>query len=139
MMVILDTSVASEMMKGVAERRLVEWLNGQTASDVFITAASKAEISYGIERLPAGRKRELLRRGAEEMFAQRFRERVLPFDEVAAEAFGLIAAERERLGMPISQFDCQIAAIARMQGAAVATLNVNDFVNCGIELINPCD
>ena len=39
--------------------------------------------------------------------------------------------------MPISQFDCQIAAIGRARGAAVATRNARDFEGCGIEVIDP--
>ncbi|CAE6734530.1 hypothetical protein NTGZN8_60064 [Candidatus Nitrotoga fabula] len=37
----------------------------------------------------------------------------------------------------ISQFDCQIAAIARAHQAAVVTRNISDFEGCGIEVINP--
>lgn len=136
-MIVLDTNVASEMMKSSPEPRVLDWLNGQTASQVFITATSKAEIFYGIDRLPAGRKRALLRRAANDMFEQQFPERVLPFDEIAAEVFAVIAADRERRGRPMAQFDAQIAAIARVQGAAIATRDVRDFSNCGIELIDP--
>ncbi|HEY3738992.1 MAG TPA: type II toxin-antitoxin system VapC family toxin [Bryobacteraceae bacterium] len=136
-MIVLDTNVASEMMKSSPEPRVLDWLNGQTASQVFITATSKAEIFYGIDRLPAGRKRDLLRRAANDMFEQQFPERVLPFDEIAAEVFAVIAADRERRGRPMAQFDAQIAAIARVQGAAIATRDVRDFSNCGIELIDP--
>ena len=35
------------------------------------------------------------------------------------------------------ELDCQIAAIARVNSAAVATRNVRDFTDCLIELINP--
>jgi hypothetical protein len=136
-MIILDTNVASEMMKSSPELQVLAWLNAQTASHVFITATSKAEILYGIERLPVGKKRDLLRSAANEMFERQFRERVLPFDEIAAEAFAAIAASRRRAGQPIGQFDCQIAAIARARGSAVATRDTADFADCGIELINP--
>ena len=44
---------------------------------------------------------------------------------------------RRAAGRPISQFDCQIAAIARSNGAAVATRNVRDFEGCGIVIIDP--
>jgi predicted nucleic acid-binding protein len=40
-------------------------------------------------------------------------------------------------GRPISQFDCQIAAIARAQGASVATRNTGGLEGCGVELIYP--
>jgi predicted nucleic acid-binding protein len=41
------------------------------------------------------------------------------------------------MGKPISQFDAMIAAIARSRGASVATRNVKDFANCGVDIIDP--
>jgi predicted nucleic acid-binding protein len=40
-------------------------------------------------------------------------------------------------GRPISQFDCQIAAIARAHEAAVATRNTTDYEGCGLTVIDP--
>jgi predicted nucleic acid-binding protein len=71
------------------------------------------------------------------MFAADFAGRILPFDSDAAAAFAEISADRRRAGRPISQFDAQIAAIARSRGAAVATRNIRDFEGCGIALIDP--
>ncbi|MYK69142.1 MAG: type II toxin-antitoxin system VapC family toxin, partial [Gammaproteobacteria bacterium] len=45
--------------------------------------------------------------------------------------------ERRKAGRPISQFDCQIAAIARSLGAAVATRNTRDFNGTGIPVLDP--
>lgn len=64
-------------------------------------------------------------------------DRMLPFDESAADAFGEVAAERRRIGRPISTADAQIAAIALVRGAMVATRNVRDFEGVGLTLINP--
>jgi len=47
------------------------------------------------------------------------------------------AAERRAAGRPIIQFDCQIAAIARAQGARVATRNTADYEVCGVAAIDP--
>jgi len=71
------------------------------------------------------------------VFSEDFEGRVLSFDSVAARAFSEIAATRRRLGRPISEFDAQIAAIARAAGAAVATRNEQDFADCGIDIVNP--
>ncbi|MEM7761313.1 MAG: type II toxin-antitoxin system VapC family toxin, partial [Cyanobacteria bacterium P01_A01_bin.40] len=45
--------------------------------------------------------------------------------------------ERRKIGRPISQIDAQIAAITRSHNTALATRNVDDFEECGIEIINP--
>jgi predicted nucleic acid-binding protein len=44
---------------------------------------------------------------------------------------------RKAIGRPLSIQDGQIASIARAKGFAVATRNVRDFVECGVEVINP--
>jgi hypothetical protein len=33
--------------------------------------------------------------------------------------------------------DCQVAAVARVRGAAVATQNVRDFEGCDVEIVDP--
>jgi predicted nucleic acid-binding protein len=71
------------------------------------------------------------------MFQQDFAGRILPFDSDAALVYARIAAERRRSGRPISQFDAQIAAIARSGGAKLATRNVSDFDGCGLVVVDP--
>jgi len=100
---------------------------------LFTTTISIAEILYGLELLPGGK----LRLSAEAMFARLFTGRVLIFDEAAARAFLSIAVERPLRGRPITMFDAQIAAIARVHGAALATRNSAAFEGCGIRLVNP--
>ena len=80
---------------------------------------------------------DALAKAIEGMLEEDFRDRILPFDSAAARAYAAIAAARRALGRPISQFDCQIAAIARANEAAVATRNTGDFEDCGIAVIDP--
>jgi predicted nucleic acid-binding protein len=96
-----------------------------------------AEILYGIELLPKGKRRDKLLTETEAMFNEDFAGRILPFDEEAARAFAEIAAARRTQGRPIAEFDAQIAAIARTQRAALATRNTSDFEACGVRLVNP--
>jgi predicted nucleic acid-binding protein len=62
---------------------------------------------------------------------------VLPFAGDAARSYARIAAERRRVGKPISQADAQIAAIADAAGGKLATRNVADFTHCGIDVVDP--
>ena len=80
----------------------------------------EAELRHGVAILPAGRRRAALTKAIEAMLEEDFRDRILAFDRAAAQAYAAIAAERRAAGRPISQFDCQIAAIARAPEAAVA-------------------
>jgi hypothetical protein len=43
-------------------------------------------------------------------------------------------SERDKLGRPISAADAQVAAICRVRGAILATRNIKDFEETGVEL-----
>ena len=68
------------------------------------------------------------------MLRDAFEDRVLPFDSDAARAYGNIAAARRSAGRPVAHADCQIAAARSM---AVATRNVRDFEDTGVEIVDP--
>lgn len=138
-MIVLDTNVISEALRPSPAPRIGDWLRHRPLTSLFITATTQAEILYGIGILPAGRRRDDLQAAAHAMFSQNFGGRILAFDEDAARWFAVISADRRQVGRPISQFDAQIAAITRAYGAALATRNVRDFEDCGIELVNPWD
>jgi toxin FitB len=136
-MIVLDTNVLSEAIRPVPSRRVLNWLAAQQPSGVFTTAISEAELFYGLALLPAGKRRASLEESVRRMLEEDFAQRVLPFDRAAASAFAVIASGRRKKGRPISEFDAQIAAVARINGAAVATRNADDFRDCGIGVIDP--
>ena len=68
-----------------------------------------------------------------------FANRVLPFDSGAARAYAGFAAARRRMVLPIRQAGCRIAAIARSRGMAVATRDIRDFADMGIDIFNTWD
>ena len=73
-----------------------------------------------------------------EVFITRaFGDRVLPYDEQAAQHYGAIMGARRRTGLPLSAPDGQIAAIASARGMKVTTRNVRDYSDCGLDVINP--
>jgi predicted nucleic acid-binding protein len=135
-MIILDTNVLSELMRPKPSR-VAAWVAKQPATDVFTTSITEAEIFYGIELLPKGKRREGLLAAAEAMFAEDLAGRVLGFEGDAARVFSRIAAHRRALGRPISHADAQIAAIAQVRSAKLATRNVEDFEDCGIDVVDP--
>jgi predicted nucleic acid-binding protein len=71
------------------------------------------------------------------IFNEHFAGQVLSFDGDAASAYAEIAASRKNSGRPISQFDAMIAAMAYSRGASLATRKTKDFVECGIDIIDP--
>lgn len=136
-MIVLDTNVISELLRPRPNRGVVAWVDAQPSAVLHLTAVTVGELVYGVARLPNGRRRMALALAVEAVISEDFAHRVLPYDEAAARHLGDIAAHRDRLGRPISTADAQISAICRSHGAAVATRNVDDFEEIGVEVIDP--
>ena len=136
-MIVLDTNIVSEFMTSPPAEPVTAWLNAQEVAQLYFTTISIAEIGFGLRVMPTGRRRQLLTDRFERFLAAAFESRVLSFDEGAARVYGEIRGHRKEQGRPMSNFDGQIAAIAKTQGFAVATRNTKDFEDCGLELINP--
>lgn len=137
-MIVADTNVVSELMKAAPHARVDRWSRGLRDVDLHTTSITVAEIRYGIERLPRGRRREAYEATAMEVFRS-FGDRILPFDHAAATDYASIVASRERAGTPVAVFDGLIAAICRTTGAQLATRNIGDFGGTGVALVNPWD
>jgi len=134
--IVVDTNVASELMRPSPATAVRDWVRARGGHELYTTSITMAEIHYGIERLPDGRRKELLRTTAEDVFAA-FEDQVLPFDVTAAGAYASFVSGRDSIGLPIDGFDAQIASICRTHSAALATRNVTDFQGTGITVIDP--
>jgi toxin FitB len=136
-MIVLDTNVLSEILRPTPDDPVLAWLAGQPRSSLFTTTITEAELLYGVHLLPDSHRKAVLNRAVSEVFLSDFAGHVLEFDSDAAAAYAEISASRKSMGRPISQFDASIAGIARSRGASVATRNVKDFCDCGVDVINP--
>ena len=136
-MILLDTNIVSEVMKTRPAESVVAWLNGQDSENLYICAITIGEITYSLRILADGKRRSALRERFERFVALAFDQRVLAYDESAARVYGELMGERKEMGLPLGFPDGQIAAIARLNHLAVATRNVCDFENCGIDVVNP--
>lgn len=136
-MIILDTKVLSELLRPSPARQVEDWLSAQDGTQVYFTSIGEAELRHGVAIMPAGERRAELSKAIEGMLSDDFRDRILSFDRAAARAYAAIAAERRAAGRPISQFDCQICAIARANDAVIATRNTAHFDGCGVVLGDP--
>ena len=132
-MIVLDTSVVSELMRASLEPRVLGWLDREDARGLCASAVSAAETRTGLGLLPDGRRERELSDATDLVLDELFGGRVLPFDTAAARVYAEIACHRRATRRPITQFDCQIAAIACSRGMAVAMRDVEGFSGCGIE------
>lgn len=134
-MILLDTNVVSELMKQVADPAVERWflLNEE---ETALPAIALAELSYGIARLPEGARRQGLEVRLTE-WRLRYADRTLAFGSSAAMRYGPMLAAATAAGQPMSLPDAQIAAIALVEDATVATRNTRDFAPAGVDLVNP--
>jgi len=135
--IVLDTNVISELMRPEPHPAVVAWIAARPNAQLCTTSVNKAEILYGIIALPEGRRRTALIAAAEAMFEEDLADRVLPFNDVAAERYAEIVTARRRAGRPIEAFDALIAATTLAAGADLATRDVSGFENLGLKLIDP--
>ena len=124
-------------MRPAPSPKVLGWLDQRDASDFFLSTISVAEIGFGLRILPEGARRRTLSSRFQTFLRRGFGDRLLSFDAPAAEAYAELMAHRRRIGRPMSSLDGQLAAIARSRNLAVATRNLRDFEECGVELFDP--
>jgi predicted nucleic acid-binding protein len=136
-MIVVDTNVISELMRGEANPAVLAWVAAQPRAQLYTTYVNQAEILYAIGALPASRRRTALAAAAETMFAEDFDGRVLAFKAQAAARHPEIVLARRQAGQPIEKFDALIAATALAAGASIATRDAGGFAGCGLTVIDP--
>ena len=136
-MIVLDANVVSELMRPTPGPQVLAWLDAQVPDTLWLTSVSVAELLFGIARLPDGARKQAFAQAAQRMLEEDFANRVLGFDLQAASVFADLAATSERAGRPIGLADGQIASICLVHKASLATRNEKDFMNLGLELLNP--
>lgn len=134
---LLDTNIVSEIWRDTPHHLVLAWLDDQPEQKLFICTPVIAELRYGIDLLDDGRRKDRLTSAFEMLLADGYRGRILFFDTDAAIHFGHIRAGRDRLGRPIDPIDAMIAAIALANRMPLVTRNTNDFLDIGLDLINP--
>ncbi|RMI29937.1 type II toxin-antitoxin system VapC family toxin [Nocardia stercoris] len=138
-MIILDTNVLSELVKREPAESVVRWLDSMPAREICTTSITAAELWFGVRRLPSGRRKVLLAAGIDDMLYRDLQGRIEPFDTVAAGHYADIVCDAMRSGRTVSAADAEIAAICIARRAELATRNVKDFADTGVEIINPWD
>jgi predicted nucleic acid-binding protein len=134
---LLDTNVISEWVKPRPNPNVVRWLADVDEDRAFISIISFAELRYGIERLPEGRRREQLTAWLADELSARFEGRILGIDRRVAETWGVVLARGQRLGVAVGAMDAFFAATAETHGLTLVTLNVHDFARLGVPLLDP--
>lgn len=117
---LLDTNACIEILNGT-HQVLADRFAAESPATVRLCSVVKAELLYG------ARKSKHVAKVMSSL--ERFFEPLesLPFDDSAAEHYGLIRADLARAGTPIGANDLLIAAVARSNDVTVVTHNFDEF------------
>ena len=135
-MIVLDTNVLSALMRQTPDDRVVAWLDRQPRASIWTTSVTVLEVRFGLQVMPAGKRRTLLIQAYETML-EKFGRRVASFDDAAARQAGDLMASRHKKGRPVDLRDTMIAGIVLANHATLATRNTPHFEDIAAPLVNP--
>jgi tRNA(fMet)-specific endonuclease VapC len=117
---LLDTNTCIALLNGTSAAVATRFSAASPAT-LAVCSVVRAELAYGARK--SQRTAEVLAR------VEAFLEPLpsLPFDDRAADHYGMIRADLERTGTPIGANDLMIAAIARARDLVVVTRNTREF------------
>lgn len=120
MLYLLDTDIASYFLKGRAPS-VEARLSALPPSSVCISAMTRAELLYGLKRLPPQHRLHV----AVRLFLKTVR--VQPWDADAADHYAEIRHQLVSTGQPIGDMDMMIAAHSLALGAILVTNNLRHY------------
>lgn len=125
------------MMSPRYDQAMADFHASHKPAGMYLPSIVIAEIRYGVQRLPDGRRRREIEQDFQTFLQAGFTERVVLFDAACAEGYAIARAKRQLAGRPVSVQDALIGGTALAYGATLATRNVADFDGYGLSLINP--
>ncbi len=79
-MIVLDTNVVSEAMKPSAHPAVLDWLNRQAAETLFLPSVTLAELLFGVNAMPTGRRKDALADTLDRLLVELYGDRILPLN-----------------------------------------------------------
>lgn len=134
---LLDTNIPSELIRPIPDAKVKVWVAAQELNTLFISVVSFGELRKGIAMRTPGKRTAELETWLETDLPRVFSDRVLPLTRTVAERWGILDAQRQLAGRPLSVPDGQIAATALEHGLTLVTRNERDFEGLGLTIFNP--
>lgn len=135
---LVDTNVLSEFNRRGDPNPLVkQWLEAADAASLYASVLTLAEIRFGVELLPPGKRRTQLEEWLDRDLPAWFGDRVLAVDRSIADRWGVLRAQAQMKGRPLAVVDGLLAATALQHDLTVVSRNVSDFSAVGLTVVNP--
>lgn len=131
---LVDTNAFSELVRQRPHQSVGRWFDEVPQSALHLSVLTLGEIREGVEKLPAGPRRERLRVWLEQELPGWFEDRLLPVSGAVADRWGRLVAAA---GRPLPAIDSLLAATALHHELRVVTRNDEDFDLPGVEVVNP--
>lgn len=131
---LLDTNVLSELRRKTPDAGVVEWFSRRPATTLFLSVLTLGELRKGIEAVADAQRRMALTDWLETDLPGFFAGRILTVDVLVADRWGRLVAAA---GRPLPAIDSLLGATAAQHGLSLVTRNKRDFVEMGLDVINP--
>lgn len=134
---LLDTCVISELIKKDPDTNVLRWISEIEEASLYLSVLTLGEIHKGIEKLPPSKKKDKLHKWVNSDLRERFKNRIINLDLVAATKWGEVQGKAELAGKPMSLIDGLISATGIVKDLIVVTRNIKDMEQSGVSLLNP--
>ena len=137
---LLDTCVISEYVKKQPNQQVINWIDVQEESSLFISIITIAEIKNGIVRIEKSQpsRYQKLEKWLQKI-EQRFTNRILPLNENILDTWAKICGQSEAQGKKLPIMDSLIAATASENNLIIVTRNFSDFAFSSVNVFSPWD
>lgn len=105
--------------------------------DIYLTAITIGEISFGIEKLPNSKKKDKLSSWLQDNLLPRFEDKIIDIDTQTMLYWGTLTNDLRKKGTPLPIMDSLIGASCLANKCTLITRNEKDFINTNIPIINP--
>jgi predicted nucleic acid-binding protein len=131
---LLDTNVISEIMTAEPNQRVIDFLAHLKES--YLSVITLHELHYGLQLLPEGQRRNTIANKLQNLLTY-YNDYIILVNQAIALQAALLRADAKQEGRIVHLADALIASTARVNNWVVATRNTNDFIDSGVDIINP--
>ena len=131
---LLDTNIISEIMTTEPNQRVIDFLAHLKES--YLSVITLHELYYGLQLLPEGQRRNTIAGKLQNLFTH-YNDYIIPINQAIALQAAVLRADAKQQGRIVHLADALIASTAKVNNWIVATRNTNDFIDSGVDIINP--
>ena len=117
---MLDTNICIYIIKHQPENVIRKFMEHEP-DDICISAITYAELAHGVENSQAREKNRIA------LMVLLSEIQIVPFDDLAAQVYGVVRAGLQKKGTPIGPLDTLIAAHAKALNLTLVTNNTKEF------------